>query len=169
MVGLGRAERETGATHTTICLRPSRGLRMNLRVRSVTGESESAILAVGWLSMLAMLPRSRDPEGLQWDFPRGGDFAGCCARVELKKFRSGLAELCASPNLNCGPNCQAESLVGQRIGRAPHIPTWLISRLRRHLQFWHTRVASRCWLSVVCAPNASHKFNLQMCMGLASL
>lgn len=33
-------------THTTICLRPSRGLRMNLRVRSVTGESESAILAV---------------------------------------------------------------------------------------------------------------------------
>lgn len=46
-------------THTTICLRPSRGLRMNLRVRSVTGESESAILAVGWLSMLAMLPRSR--------------------------------------------------------------------------------------------------------------
>lgn len=32
------------ATYTTICLRPSRGLRMNLRVRRVTGESESAIL-----------------------------------------------------------------------------------------------------------------------------
>ena len=36
------------STHTTICLRPSRGLRMNLRVRRVTGASESAILAVGW-------------------------------------------------------------------------------------------------------------------------
>jgi len=55
--GAGKAG--NGETHTTICLRPSRGLRMNLRVRSVTGESESAILAVGWLSMLAMLPRSR--------------------------------------------------------------------------------------------------------------
>lgn len=32
-------------THTTICLRPSRGLRMNLRVRRVTGASESAIFA----------------------------------------------------------------------------------------------------------------------------
>ena len=35
---------DVGKTHTTICLRPSRGLRMNLRVRRVTGESESAIL-----------------------------------------------------------------------------------------------------------------------------
>ncbi len=43
--GAGRS-RKLGETHTTICLRPSRGLRMNLRVRSVTGESESAILAV---------------------------------------------------------------------------------------------------------------------------
>ncbi len=34
------------ATHTTICLRPSRGLRMNLRVRSVTGLSLSAMVAV---------------------------------------------------------------------------------------------------------------------------
>lgn len=33
-------------THTTICLRPSRGLRMNLRVRRVTGASESAMVAV---------------------------------------------------------------------------------------------------------------------------
>ena len=34
----------TGPTYTTICLRPRRGLRMNLRVRSVTGCSRSAIL-----------------------------------------------------------------------------------------------------------------------------
>lgn len=33
-------------THTTICLRPRRGLRMNLRVRRVTGESVSAIFAI---------------------------------------------------------------------------------------------------------------------------
>lgn len=33
-------------THTTICLRPRRGLRMNLRVRRVTGVSASAILIV---------------------------------------------------------------------------------------------------------------------------
>lgn len=33
-------------THTTICLRPSRGLRMNLRVRRVTGLSLSAMVAV---------------------------------------------------------------------------------------------------------------------------
>lgn len=40
-------------THTTNCLRASRGLRMNLRVRSVTGASESAILDT-WLSGLVM-------------------------------------------------------------------------------------------------------------------
>lgn len=41
-----RVHRVSGrATHTTICLRPSRGLRMNLRVRRVTGLSESAILS----------------------------------------------------------------------------------------------------------------------------
>jgi hypothetical protein len=33
-----------GSTYTTICLRPRRGLRMNLRVRRVTGCSRSAIL-----------------------------------------------------------------------------------------------------------------------------
>ena len=33
-------------THTTICLRPNRGLRMNLRVRRVTGLSLSAMVAV---------------------------------------------------------------------------------------------------------------------------
>lgn len=33
-----------GSTHTTICLRPSRGLRMNFRVRRVTGASESAMV-----------------------------------------------------------------------------------------------------------------------------
>ena len=31
------------ATYTTICLRPRRGLRMNLRVRSVTGCSDAMI------------------------------------------------------------------------------------------------------------------------------
>ena len=30
--------------YTTICLRPRRGLRMNLRVRSVTGCSRSAMV-----------------------------------------------------------------------------------------------------------------------------
>ena len=38
------ARRVIGSTYTTICLRPRRGLRMNLRVRSVTGCSRSAIL-----------------------------------------------------------------------------------------------------------------------------
>lgn len=38
-----RGIRFSRVTHTTICLRPSRGLRMNLRVRRVTGESLSAI------------------------------------------------------------------------------------------------------------------------------
>lgn len=67
---------ESGKTHTTICLRPSRGLRMNLRVRRVTGASESAILeivvrlvmgwegdrngCVGWLLVF------------RWCFPSGG-------------------------------------------------------------------------------------------------
>lgn len=39
-----------GRTHTTICLRPSSGLRMNLRVRRVTGLSLSAMVAnvSGW-------------------------------------------------------------------------------------------------------------------------
>lgn len=57
LVGRGRGRwRESvtaglaGKTHTTICLRPSRGLRMNLRVRRVTGESESAIFAMLLLS-----------------------------------------------------------------------------------------------------------------------
>lgn len=40
------AQRDKGYTYTTICLRPRRGLRMNLRVRKVTGVSESAIFAV---------------------------------------------------------------------------------------------------------------------------
>ena len=35
-------------------------------------------------------------------FSFGGDFAGRCARVELAKFRSRFAELCASPNANLG-------------------------------------------------------------------
>lgn len=35
-----------GSAYTTICLRPRRGLRMNLRVRSVTGCSRSAIVMV---------------------------------------------------------------------------------------------------------------------------
>lgn len=39
-------EGRAGNTYTTICLRPRRGLRMNLRVRRVTGESLSAIFAV---------------------------------------------------------------------------------------------------------------------------
>lgn len=39
-------------THTTICFRPRRALRMNLRVRSVTGCSLSAIFA-GNLVLLA--------------------------------------------------------------------------------------------------------------------
>lgn len=43
--GDGIIKRSEGITHTTICLRPSRGLRMNLRVRRVTGESLSAIFA----------------------------------------------------------------------------------------------------------------------------
>lgn len=38
---------ERAITHTTICLRPSRGLRMNLRVRRVTGESLSAMVSMG--------------------------------------------------------------------------------------------------------------------------
>lgn len=81
----GRAE---GETHTTICLRPSRGLRMNLRVRSVTGESESAILAVGWRSGVAMLPRL-DTERLRSGiFLLLVVFAGRCSwGVGLKKFR----------------------------------------------------------------------------------
>lgn len=50
-VGIGgRTAEVAGKTHTTICLRPSRGLRMNLRVRRVTGESESAIFAMLLLS-----------------------------------------------------------------------------------------------------------------------
>lgn len=43
--GDGIIKKSEGITHTTICLRPSRGLRMNLRVRRVTGESLSAIFA----------------------------------------------------------------------------------------------------------------------------
>ena len=39
-----RRYRRVVKTYTTICLRPSRGLRMNLRVRRVTGVSTSAIL-----------------------------------------------------------------------------------------------------------------------------
>ena len=39
-------------THTTICFRPRRALRMNLRVRSVTGCSLSAMLA-GCIVLLA--------------------------------------------------------------------------------------------------------------------
>lgn len=58
----GRAGKSWVGTHTTICLRPSRGLRMNLRVRSVTGVSTSAILAAGWRSVLRCFPRSRDRE-----------------------------------------------------------------------------------------------------------
>lgn len=49
-IGGGRTAEAAGKTHTTICLRPSRGLRMNLRVRRVTGESESAIFAMLLLS-----------------------------------------------------------------------------------------------------------------------
>jgi hypothetical protein len=40
-----KGEKE-GNSYTTICLRASRGLRMNLRVRRVTGVS--AILVVSW-------------------------------------------------------------------------------------------------------------------------
>ena len=36
---------KVGSTHTTICFRPRRELRMNLRVRSVTGCSLSAMFA----------------------------------------------------------------------------------------------------------------------------
>jgi len=45
-IALSAIEAPRGVTHTTICLRPSRGLRMNLRVRRVTGASESAMVAV---------------------------------------------------------------------------------------------------------------------------
>lgn len=41
-----RHDERRAFTHTTICLRPSRGLRMNLRVRRVTGASLSAMVAV---------------------------------------------------------------------------------------------------------------------------
>lgn len=41
----GHMVRVTGGTHTTICFRPRRALRMNLRVRSVTGCSRSAMFA----------------------------------------------------------------------------------------------------------------------------
>lgn len=44
-------------THTTICLRPSRGLRMNLRVRRVTGASLSAMVA-----MLCLVEKSDEGE-----------------------------------------------------------------------------------------------------------
>ena len=37
--GLDGIDAEGGSTYTTICLRASRGLRMNLRVRRVTGAS----------------------------------------------------------------------------------------------------------------------------------
>lgn len=43
-------KRERNTTHTTICLRPRRGLRMNLRVRRVTGVSTSAIFAI-WVML----------------------------------------------------------------------------------------------------------------------
>jgi hypothetical protein len=42
-----REIRSMGVTYTTICLRPRRGLRMNLRVRKVTGCSRSAMFAYG--------------------------------------------------------------------------------------------------------------------------
>lgn len=45
-IALSAIEASGVVTHTTICLRPSRGLRMNLRVRRVTGASESAMVAV---------------------------------------------------------------------------------------------------------------------------
>lgn len=44
--GDGEGFNSRASTHTTICLRPSRGLRMNLRVRRVTGESLSAMVSV---------------------------------------------------------------------------------------------------------------------------
>lgn len=68
--------RESGKTHTTICLRPSRGLRMNLRVRRVTGASESAILEIvvrlvmgwegdrNWVVLAGLLV-------FRWCFPSG--------------------------------------------------------------------------------------------------
>jgi hypothetical protein len=52
-----RRRGKEGNSYTTICLRASRGLRMNLRVRSVTGES--AILSV----VKVMLERERDAVG----------------------------------------------------------------------------------------------------------
>jgi hypothetical protein len=116
----------------------------------VTGESESAILAVGMLSMLALLPRSRDPEGLKWDFPRGRDFAGCCARVELENSGPG--------SLNCARALIDAPIVRQKWGGAsawgerPTSPADV--ELRQHPQFQQTRVAFRRWLSVVCAPKA---------------
>ena len=46
--GCDRRDGEGERTYTTICLRPRSGLRMNLRVRSVTGCSLSAMIAVVW-------------------------------------------------------------------------------------------------------------------------
>jgi hypothetical protein len=45
-----------GPTYTTICLRPRRGLRMNLRVRRVTGCSRSAMFAGERIDLSENLP-----------------------------------------------------------------------------------------------------------------
>jgi hypothetical protein len=46
-------------THTTICLRPSSGLPMNLRVRNVTGVSLSAIIAASDANLSECWQRDR--------------------------------------------------------------------------------------------------------------
>lgn len=52
---------DENATYTTICLRPRSGLRMNLRVRSVTGCSRSAIFT--FLAGIVSLRRDRVDAG----------------------------------------------------------------------------------------------------------
>lgn len=92
--------RAAGKTHTTICLRPSRGLRMNLRVRRVTGESESAMLTVRGGRLLQSF-HDLGLRGMKWDFSFGGDFAERCSKGGARKIPAPIAQLGVSPN-QCG-------------------------------------------------------------------
>jgi hypothetical protein len=55
-------------THTTICLRPRRGLRMNLRVRRVTGVSESAILTISLSTVMIVWWWVKMGECWSWEY-----------------------------------------------------------------------------------------------------
>lgn len=98
--------RRAGGTHTTICLRPRRGLRINLRVRRVTGVSVSAIFAIKMSRVAGGLNRDRVDEcdgGREFSLWRPWCLAGTLlwlGWVEPSEILTvACLQLCASPNV----------------------------------------------------------------------